>query len=178
MTLTKTPETVNKASVPFCLAFGAALVVSSGLGAASPVTDWSGTWAQLSGFSGHIGETSTGRHFQAVAPAAKRNPSDTISELRAISGLTADQVGRLLDVSRRTVQNWIAGNAMAIQHEEKLSGLMSVIQSLPGSTSDERRAALLDSSNGQSLFQALLNKNAQSTKIQVQAVSAGERIAL
>jgi DNA-binding transcriptional regulator YiaG len=179
MTLTRTPETASKASAPFCLAFGAALVVSSALGAPSPVADWTGTWARLSdSIPGHASETSTGQKIQVPAAAARRSTGETISELRALSGLTADQVGRLLDVSRRTVQNWIAGNTMAIQHEEQVSRLMSVVQSLPGSTSDERRAALLDSSNGESLFQKLLHQKEQPPKIQGQAVSVGERIAL
>lgn len=177
--LTRTPETVSKASAPICFAFGAALVVSSALGASNSLPNWTATGARSSDFiRAHVVETSTGKVAEVATARVKRSPGETIAELRALSGLTADQVGRLLDVSRRTVQNWIAGNAMAIQHEEQASRLMAVVLALPGSTSDERRAALLDSSDGESLFQKLLHQKQRSPKIQGQAVTVGERIGL
>lgn len=84
--------------------------------------------------------------------------SSIVIALKTESGLTADQLGRLLGVSRRSIYNWAAGSAIASSHEEKLRELDSLIFSIPAKTPDERRSLLLDSSNGPSLFQQLASK--------------------
>lgn len=67
---------------------------------------------------------------------------------------------------------------MALQHEEQVSRLLSIIQSLPGATADERRAVLLDSRSGQSMFQQLIARHGEAPRVQTRALSVGERIAL
>ena len=179
MTTATMPAAVSKPNVPFSLAFGAALVVSSALCAAVPVSDWTVTRVQASpmDFASSMG-TSTGKRLSPTPASGNRAPGESISELRALSGLTADQVGRLLGVSRRSVQNWIAGNAMAGLHEEQVSRLLSIVLALPGSTAEARRAALLDSSKGESLFHKLLAERTEAIKVQGRALSVGERISL
>lgn len=180
MTMTTPPLVTMKPSVPFVLAFGTALVVSSALCPIVPVSDWTALWVNVTpGVASQALGTSTGESLTTTPPAtASRTPAEGISELRALSGLTADQVGRLLGVSRRSVQNWVAGNAMAVQHEEQVSRLLSVIQALPGSTANERRGALLDSSDGESLFHKLLAQRAEASRVQGRPLSTGERITL
>lgn len=179
MTMTTPPLTTVKPGMPFVLAFGAALIVSSALCPITPVSDWTTLWVNVTpeGPSQALG-TSTGQSFTTLPVAGSRTPAESISALRALSGLTADQVGRLFGVSRRSVQNWVAGNAMAVQHEEQVSRALSVIQALPGSTPDERRGALLDSSNGESLFHKLLAQRADASRVQGRPLSVVERIAL
>jgi DNA-binding transcriptional regulator YiaG len=175
-TLTVPVVSVTKPTVPFSLAFGAALVA---LCAAVPVADWTVTRVQTAPAHLSYGMgTFTGQRIAPSVSAVARSAAESIVELRALSGLTADQVGRLLGVSRRSVQNWVAGNAMAGQHEEQVSRLLSVVLALPGSTADARRGALLDSSRGQSLFHKLLDERVEAVKVQGSAVSVGERIAL
>lgn len=101
-----------------------------------------------------------------------------IAELRALTGLTTDQVGRLFGVSRRSVHNWINGSAMAPQHEERAAKILSIARVLPGTTPAERRTALLDSSRGTSLFHQLVGFRAQDARLQVPGLSARERIEL
>jgi DNA-binding transcriptional regulator YiaG len=101
-----------------------------------------------------------------------------IAEVRALTGLTTDQVGRLFGVSRRSVHNWINGNAMAPQHEERAAKILSIVQVLPGSTPAERRAALLDSSRGTSLFHQLVTSRDEGVPLQVAGVSAKDRLGL
>lgn len=98
-----------------------------------------------------------------------------IGALRAMSGLTASQVARLFGVSRRAVNHWIAGKQMASVHEERLSTLLAFILRLEGSTPDERRAALLDSSNGVSLFHQLLGQVPAPATLQVNPLSPTEQ---
>lgn len=81
-----------------------------------------------------------------------RDVSALVAELKVSSGLTADQLGRLLGVSRRTIHNWAAGAAITPAREERVRTLNELVFSLPGNDPDERRTLLLDSSAGPSLF--------------------------
>lgn len=99
----------------------------------------------------------------------------SIGDLRDLSGLTASQVARLFGVSRRSVNHWLAGKAMAVQHEERLSVLLSTIMSLPGASPDERRAELLDSSGGPSVFHQLLAQVPSDSILQVNPLDPSEQ---
>ena len=98
-----------------------------------------------------------------------------VAELRTMSNLTADQVGRLFGVSRRSVQNWIAGAPMTASHEERLTRLTSLVLNA-GSTPEERRLKLLKSSNGVSLFHQLINDLEQDALVNPVAVSARNQL--
>lgn len=91
----------------------------------------------------------------------------TIVEFRDLSGLTASQVGRLFGVSRRSVNNWISGKPMAPDHEERLSELLAIIRGISAPSPAERRAALLDSSSGSSIFHQLLRDATAATPLQM-----------
>lgn len=82
----------------------------------------------------------------------------TVNDLRDFSGLTASQIGRLFGVSRRSVNNWMAGNPMAPRHQERLSTIQQTLLSLTGRSAEERRVELLVSSAGPSIFQQLVNQ--------------------
>lgn len=99
----------------------------------------------------------------------------TVSDLRAISGLTANQIGRLFGVSRRSVQNWVAGMSMAEQHQRRLDGLIDQIRRL-GATPEERRQALLKSSGGRSKFAQLAAEVQRDAVIQATALSARQQL--
>lgn len=172
---------------PFAVAFGFALATTTAVGAGLPALAWTTTPAGAglsqvraldpavpsdrtsSGLPGREGVSSNG----APVPLAQR-----IAELRSLSGLTTDQVGRIFGVSRRSVHNWINGNAMAPQHEERAAQMLSLVLALPGSSPDERRAALLDSSHGTSLFHQLVSARNEGARLQIAGVSARERIEL
>lgn len=172
---------------PFAIAFGFALATSPAAGTVLPTFQWTTTPV--------IGEPSQVRAVDGAAPsdqthsgAAKldgargngtsKSSAQRIAQLRVLSGLTTDQVGRLFGVSRRSVHNWINGNAMAPQHEERAARILAMIQALPGSAPEERRAALLDSSKGTSLFHQLAATRQEGARLQVAGLSARERLAL
>lgn len=170
---------------PFAVAFGFALATSSVVGATLPAFPFTATSVpQLAQGptrdpSAPADQTTSGlptvggRANSSTASLAQR-----IAELRALTGLTTDQVGRLFGVSRRSVHNWINGNAMAPQHEERAAQILSIVRVLPGNTPAERRAALLDSSRGTSLFHELVGSRGEGARLQVAGVSARERIEL
>jgi hypothetical protein len=84
--------------------------------------------------------------------------STIVANLKAESGLTADQLGRLLGVSRRSIHNWAAGTVIAPAHEERLRDLERLVFSLPAHSPEERRRLLLESSNGPSIFRQFAAK--------------------
>lgn len=101
------------------------------------------------------------------------NPQErTVSELRDVSGLTATQLGRLFGVSRRSINNWMAGSPMSPHHKTRLSVLRTVFLAIPASSPEERRSALLDSSNGQTLFHQLVGENSEGPVLQTDPLAA------
>lgn len=71
----------------------------------------------------------TGRVEILVArPVA--NCAGRIHQLRRLTGLSWEQLARMLRTSRRSVHNWANGEAMAPVNEEKLSRTLAVIQRL------------------------------------------------
>ncbi len=186
-TLSGAPTTGRERSarLPFTFAFGFALATSSAVGVALPTLPTTTTsvrklvQAPLDQLI-LIDHTSSGlptpdrTHSNAVSAS----PAQRIEEIRALTGLTIDQIGRLFGVSRRSVHNWISGNAMSTQHEERAAKILAIVQMLPGSTSAERRAALLDSSRGTSLLHQLVAARSEGVRLQVPGISARERIEL
>ena len=93
------------------------------------------------------------------------------------SGLTPRQVARLFGVTVRTLQSWRAGTLALDHHIARLERLVAVVMPL-GDTPEERRAALLKSSNGPSRFHRLLDEMPKGQVIQVVPVPVRERLGL
>ena len=66
-----------------------------------------------------------------------------IGELRRLSGLTWDQLGRLFKVSRRSLHFWASGKSMAASNEEHLQRILAVVRKLDQGTAKANRAMLL-----------------------------------
>jgi DNA-binding transcriptional regulator YiaG len=155
-------------------------VFSCAIAATAPTGSWTETsWTRPAVDTGLVSNASTAGSVSAIRDATQtRTSADAISELRAISGLTIDQVGRLLGVSRRSVHNWLNGSVMAAVHAERLSSLINVISAIPASSAIERRAVLFDSSRGVSLFHQLLAQQPEQAQLQFEGVSVRDRISL
>lgn len=78
-----------------------------------------------------------------VVPATTRGAA--MGELRRLSGLTWDQLARLLGVSRRTMHFWASGKSMASANEEHLQRVLAVLRQVDRGTAAENRTALLES---------------------------------
>ncbi|MBJ6616164.1 DNA-binding transcriptional regulator [Streptomyces sp. I4(2020)] len=86
----------------------------------------------------------------------RADTGESIRQLRASSGLTWDQMARLFGVSRRAVHLWAAGGRMNSRNIEFLGVLERVVNNLPGSTPEERRALLFSQDGGgRSLYDSL-----------------------
>ena len=76
-----------------------------------------------------------------------------IGEVRRLSGLTWDQLGRLLGVSRRSLHFWASGKVMAPANEEHLHRVLETIRKINRGTAAANRAVLLAvSKDGASTF--------------------------
>jgi DNA-binding transcriptional regulator YiaG len=76
------------------------------------------------------------------APTATRAGA-AIGVLRRLSGLTWDQLARLLGVSRRSLHFWASGKPMASGNEERLQRLVGVMRYVDRGSARANRAALL-----------------------------------
>jgi hypothetical protein len=106
-----------------------------------------------------------------------KNLASLVSELKADSGLTADQLGRLLGVSRRSIHNWGAGSSVAAGYEKRIRELSALVFELDAKSADERRALLLDSSHGRSLFKQFVEERSRPQRVQY-PVTVKERFGL
>jgi transcriptional regulator with XRE-family HTH domain len=97
------------------------------------------------------------------APSATQRPEPStaaiVQELRQKSGLTWDQLGRLVGVSRRAVHLWVAGGRVNAHHLELLTQLHQIVDRLPATSPVERRALLFQTRRGEpSIFDAFLRQ--------------------
>jgi len=78
-----------------------------------------------------------------------------ISELRRISGLTWEQLGRLFDVSRRSVHFWASGKPLNADNEQRLMQVLDVVRAAYRGDARSTRAALSEAKDGTTAFALL-----------------------
>jgi hypothetical protein len=92
---------------------------------------------------------------------APRSTSDIVRELHAKSGLTWEQLGRLVGVSRRAVHLWATGGRINARHLELVMHLHDIVDALPSTEAAERRMLIFAPRHGQpSIFDAFLRQRA------------------
>ncbi|MCB1821917.1 MAG: XRE family transcriptional regulator [Candidatus Competibacteraceae bacterium] len=98
-------------------------------------------------------QTSSGAATNPVMPP----PSAAIIELRRRSGLTWEQLARLLGVAPRSVHFWASGKPLNAAHEERLGRVLAVIRQIDQGQARATRAALMTAaSDGVMPFDLLL----------------------
>ncbi len=83
-------------------------------------------------------QTTTGASVGMVKPAG-----NAIGELRRLSGLTWDQLGRLFNVSRRALHFWASGGRMSPRNEENLQRLLALVRKIDRGSASANRAIIL-----------------------------------
>ncbi|SLC86850.1 HTH domain-containing protein [Mycobacteroides abscessus] len=87
-----------------------------------------------------------GGHILVLDPAGATaepvNPQQMAQWLHANSGLTGDQLGRVLGVSRRTVYLWATGKRVNGKNLERLTHVYRTIHEIPARNPDHRRNQL------------------------------------
>lgn len=90
-----------------------------------------------------------------------------ISELHYYSGLTWNQIGRVLGVSQRTAQCWATGYAITPRiHFERAAVILRQVIALDAPSPAEARTAILATlSEGGSLFQRWLRERPMNSEV-------------
>ena len=105
--------------------------------------------------------TSAGGGLVASAAVSEPAEADTtaqaLSNLRQVSGLTWEQLGRVFAVSRRAVHFWASGRPMSAEHEEHLRQALALVRHRPAGA-DQVRGALLSIVDGQQVLELLASK--------------------
>lgn len=102
--------------------------------------------------------------------------SNVVNDVLVSSGLSARQVGRLLGCSERTVYAVAQGSSTLPEHQlPRAERLHEIIIPL-GDSPEERRAALLRSQQGISLFHQLVDELPKPAVIQVNSLNAIEQL--
>jgi len=125
---------------------------TAGTSSAGPTTIWEAPYIHnvdmtVSGSNWDLTETRIGNRPQATRKA--------ISELRRISGLTWDQLGQLLGVSRRSVHFWASGKPPNASNEKRLMQVLDVVRAADRGSARSTRAAMMDASQGTTPFDML-----------------------
>lgn len=116
-----------------------------GTSSAGPARLWEAPYvhranATVCGSNRDLTGTRTGSEKEATRRA--------VSELRRISGLTWQQLGRLLGVSRRSVHYWASGEPLNAENRERLMQVLRIVRVADRGSARSTRAALLDGSKG------------------------------
>ncbi len=125
---------------------------TAGTSSAGPTTIWEAPYIHnvdmtVSGSNWDLTETQIGNRPQATRKA--------ISELRRISGLTWDQLGQLLEVSRRSVHFWASGKPPNARNEKRIMQVLDVVRAADRGSARSTRAAMMDASQGTTPFDML-----------------------
>ena len=96
----------------------------------------------------------------------KPNISAIVTMLKNDSGLTIDQIGRALGVSKRSVYNWSKGATVSPLKEARIRDLNNLVFSLDADSPSERRRLLLNSSHGPSIYKKFLDSGKKNQQIQ------------
>lgn len=92
--------------------------------------------------------------------------AQTVRHLHDTSGLTWEQLSKLLGVSRRALHLWASGGTMSAGHEAILRRIVAIIDKLPATNQTQRRAAILaPRGNGRSLYDLLRSERAGAERI-------------
>jgi hypothetical protein len=90
---------------------------------------------------------------------ATQTAREVLNEIKGASGLTWDQVARIMGVSRRSVHMWLNAKPMASENEERVHRVRQIIGQLGRRSQLETRSRLLDTSDGDSVFRLLVEQD-------------------
>ena len=99
--------------------------------------------------------TTSGLGWKLAKPAPEATRK-AVSDLRRLSGLTWEQLGQLLEVSRRSMHFWASGKPLNSVNEERLMRVLDVVRAADRGSARATRAALLGASDGTTPFDMLV----------------------
>jgi hypothetical protein len=86
-----------------------------------------------------------------VLPGIIETSQETLNELKQLSGLTWEQLAKVLNVSRRSLHFWASGKPISSFNEEHLRPLLATIRYIDRGSPDINRGALLQPQQGSTI---------------------------
>ncbi len=150
---TEIPKRQGRSSLTFILTLGTALA-SSGTSSA----DLPGILLDPA----TVFESGTAMGVR-LSPSSQPKPASVttdqaVSELRRLSGLTWEQLGKLFGVARRSIHYWASGGALNARNEKRLLQVLDLVRTADRGESQLNRAALLEAHEGVSAFELLVQE--------------------
>lgn len=108
----------------------------------------------------------------------RSDTAELVKELKELSGLSIDQIGRIFGVNRRSVHNWMKGRRMSPPQEARLAELLAEVRELPSDTPQGRRRLLLHAKHGRSLLNYWVLSAPHGEVIKVKALSPKDLLGL
>lgn len=109
-------------------------------------------------------------HIESMTTTEQPTPAlstaTAAKQLLSGSGLTANQIGRLMGGLGRAVHHWASGSTPSPRMAGRLLDLHRLVFSLDADTPEGRRAIMLDSSRHPSLFLQFQNETGRPQQIQ------------
>lgn len=95
-----------------------------------------------------------------IGVGPEQSTASIVRDIYTKSGLTWEQLGRLLGVSRRAVHLWVAGGRINSRHLELLNQLHDIVEKLPAENADQRRVMIFQARQYEpSIFDAFLRRH-------------------
>jgi hypothetical protein len=81
--------------------------------------------------------------------------ADQVTRLHSVSGLTWEEMGKIMGVGRRAVHGWANGTRVSASNQARLNRLDAEVTALVPLPPEHVRVALYDSSRGESIMNRL-----------------------
>ncbi len=86
----------------------------------------------------------------------KQTPSESIQEIRRLTGITYLQISEIFGVSSRAVYDWLAGKPIASAHHQRIGEVNAVLRFIDrGAATENKNLIFNDSGNGVTYFELL-----------------------
>jgi transcriptional regulator with XRE-family HTH domain len=95
-----------------------------------------------------------------------------VAELRRLSGLTWEQMGELFGVSRRSIHFWASGKRLSASNETRLLRILDIVRRGHRASASETRLALLETTDGVSIFELLTQGKSEEAGLRLCVSSA------
>lgn len=118
--------------------------------------DWTTNSLRLDTLASFLSGTTAHASVEAERGESSRHQQNALGRIKHASGLTWDQIARLIGVQRRSIHNWLNGSTISADHEERLHALEAVVEvASRGRSPHETRAWMQKRFNGVSIVELL-----------------------
>lgn len=140
-------STVTGVKTPYAVVMFA---LAGPMASTASIVDHPFSWCESSTFS-----PSQLRHFHEDSGPVAIGAKESILEIKRLSGLTWEELGKVFGVTRRSVHNWARGDAVTASHDAMIQAVLEKIRRIDQGSAMST-ASRLRSLNGEAPLYSLL----------------------